>query len=442
LNNIKFVKKAVTYLLVFLCIVLFASCKKDETPPPSKINILSPAANTSFQVFDTIEIKLLIESQQPEVGLRISLLDANYSPASPINPWVVSSFETNVEATLHFLLVYEYLESGNYYLYFKVTDQSGTVNTYRSIYIEGIHRAFEGVFIVSEVSANQTGIEKLGIDLTGEKIKIMAGNYAGSAIDSRNRNFFLAGKNSGNLTALNTDSLSFEWDVPIVANPVQPYFTFLQQINEVLYAGFYSGEINGYNPSGDLIFTTHADGLTFPNLMCHSGNLLVVSSTSRSNVFEYWLETYFLASGVSNSKTKLLIKPIHLKALEDEKVLVFGNNQNSHIETKLLDPETGLITNPYQPFSLPDEKLKCAVNISENLTFLGLEGGIYLYDYQKSMSLLTTSLSPEILKWEDISQTILAANGTSFFVLSTNGQILSEHDYSYPILNLLLHYNK
>jgi len=189
------VKKTVTYILVFLCIVLLASCKKDETPPPSKINILSPAANTSFQVFDTIEIKLHIESHQSEVSLRISLLDVNYSPASPINPLVVSSFETNVEATLHFLLDYEYLESDNYYLYFKVTDQSGTVNTYRSIYIEGIQRAFEGVFIISEISVNQTGIEKLGIDLTGEGIKIMAGNYAGSAIDSRNRNVFLAGKN-------------------------------------------------------------------------------------------------------------------------------------------------------------------------------------------------------------------------------------------------------
>jgi hypothetical protein len=438
----KTMKKVATYLLVLISIIFFTSCKKEDTPPPSKINILSPVANTPFEVNDTITIKLLIDSRQPEVDLWISLLDANFSPASPINPLVFSDFETNIETTLHFMLDDEFLESGNYYLFFKVLDQSGNVNKYLSIYIEGIQRQFEGIFIVSEISDNQIGIEKLGTDLTGQGIKILEGNYAGSSIDSRYKNIYVAGQNFGNLVAMNTDSLGPEWEIPIIPNPVQPYFTFVQQIDHVLYVGFYSGEVNGYNPSGDLIFTTQTNGLTFPNQVCIVGNHLVVSSTTRSNLFEYWIETFFMASGVDNSKTKVLIKPIHLKPLDDEQVLMFGNNGNSRLETKLLDPETGLVSDPYQPFQLPDELVKCAADINNEQTLLGLEDGIYIYDYQRSIAMVTTSISPRVLHWEDISQNILAADGDKFFTVSANGQQIFEHDYPYPIYNLLLNFNK
>lgn len=435
-------KKAATYFLMMFLVILLATCNKDDPVSLPEINILLPAANSSYNVYDTIEIKLVVESAQPEVSLKISLLDAHYSPASPVNPLVFPSFKTGIETTLYFLIDYEYLESGNYYLFFSAGDNSGGSGAYQSIYIEGIQRQFEGIFIISELSANQTGIEKLGTDLSGQGIKIQSGNYAGSAIDSRNRLVYTAGKNSGNLLALNTDSLTPVWQVPIIPNPVQPYFNFLDQIDGVLYAGFYNGEVNGYNPWGDLIFSTQVDGLTFPKHVCIAGSALVVSTTSRSNLSEHWLETYFKPSGAPNSKTNILMDPVHLKTLDSEKVLIFGNMGNSGVDTKIIDPETGLLTDPYQPFPLPAEFVKCATDINQSNTLLSLESGIYIYDYQSSISLVTSSISPQILKWEDISQTILAVEGDTFFVLTANGEQISENNYPYPILNLLLHYNK
>jgi hypothetical protein len=438
----KFMKKPATFLLMLFIVFLISTCKKDNPVPPPEINVLLPLTNAQYNVYDTVKIKLIIDSEQPEVSLKISLLKANYSPASPINPLVFPNFKTGTETTLDFLLDDEYLESDNYSLHFKATDHSGSTTVYRSIYIEGIQRQFEGIFIVSELSTTQTGIEKLGTNFTGHGIKIMTGNYAGSAVNSRNKLVYVAGRNSGNLIAMDTDSLTKKWEVPIIPNPVQPYFTCLEQIDQVLYVGFYSGEVNGYNPSGNLIFSTQADGLTFPVRVCIAGNTLVVSSTSKSNLFEDWLETFFLISGASNSKTKLLIKPVYLKTLGDEEVLVFGNADNSKAGTKLFDPETGLVTDPYQPFALPDELLICAAGINQNLTLLSLESGIYLYDDQSSISLVAESISPQILRWEEISQTIMAADAEEIFVLSANGQLISEHNYPEPILNLLIHYNK
>ncbi len=160
-----------------------------------------------------------------------------------------------------------------------------------------------------------------------------------------------------------------------------------------------------------------------------------------NNVFEHWLETYFIASGASNSKTKLSFTPVHLKALDDGNLLIFGNYENESISVKLFDPVTGIITNPYQPFQLPDEPLICAVDFNQNLTFLGLESGIYLYNYQNSLSLVTGSVAPKILMWEDLGQTIWAVDGQEVFVFSANGQQLSQQAYPYPILNLHLLYN-
>ncbi len=147
-------------------------------------------------------------------------------------------------------------------------------------------------------------------------------------------------------------------------------------------------------------------------------------------------------SEVSNSKAKVLIKPIHLKTLDDENVLVFGNGEHLRVGTKLFNPETGLLTNPYQAFLLPDEFLTCAADVNQNLILLSLESGIYLYDYHSNISLVTASISPQILRWDATSQTILAVDGELFFVLSANGQLLSEQNYPYPIYNLLLYYLK
>jgi hypothetical protein len=427
---------------MFLFIILLFKCKKDDDTPISQIIIHAPIANTPFEVFDTVKILLMVESSLTEVSLRISLLNQNYTPVSNFNPLVISNFKTGVETSLNFLLDSYYLESNNYYLYAKVTDATGDAKAYRGIYIEGIAREFEGFFVVGEFSDTQTKLEKLDTDFTSLDIFNFQGNYAGSDLNCRNKLIFLAGRNSGNLLALNSDSLSLEWEVPIVPNPVQPYFTFTKLIDKVLYAGYYNGEVNGYNFAGNSVFSSQANGQTFPNLVCLTGNIFVVSSTSRSNVFEHWLETFFMPSGTFNSKIKLSVTPVHIKPLDDGNVLVFGNDENENLAVKLFDPVTGLVTDPYQPFQLPNELLTCATSTNQNLTLLGLESGIYLYDYQNNLSLVTNSISPQILKWEDLGQTIWAVDGQEVFVFSTDGQQLSQYIYTHPILNLLLHYNK
>ena len=427
---------------MFLFIILLYKCKKDDDAPISQISILAPFANTSYEVFDTVKIKLLVESSQAEVSLGISLLNQNYTPVSNLNALAISNFKTGVETSLNFLLDSYYLESNNYYLYAKVTDATGDVKAYRRIYIEGAAREFEGFFVVSEFSDMQTRLEKLDADFTSLGMFNFQGNYAGSALNCRKKLIFLAGRNFGNLLALNSDSLSLEWEVPIIPNPVQPYFTFLQQTEQLLFTGFYSGEVNGYDPSGRIIFSSQANGQTFPNDICNAGDILVVASITRSNLLENWLETYFITSGAFNGKAKLLIKPVKLNALNDGIVLMFGNDENENLSVKLFDPVTGLIADPYQPFQLPDELLTCATSVNQNLTLLGLESGIYLYDYQNSLSLVTNSVSPQILEWEDLGQTIWAVDGSEIFVFSSDGQQLLQHIYTHPILNLLLHYNK
>ena len=170
-------KKPAPYCLIFLWVILFCNCKTDDPAPLSKITIYAPVANTPYEVFDTAEIKLMVESPQPEVSLRISLLNHNYTPMSPPNALVISNFKTGVETSLDFLLDNYYLESDNYYLQVKVTDNSGSVNAYRSIYIEGIQRQFEGVFIISELTANQTRLEKLDTDFSNLNMLDFQGNY-------------------------------------------------------------------------------------------------------------------------------------------------------------------------------------------------------------------------------------------------------------------------
>jgi hypothetical protein len=435
-------KKSAIYLFAFLLIILLFGCKKDDESTPAQIFVSTPIANTPYQVFDTVKINLFVESKQDEVSLSISLLTSNYTPASPSSPLVFQHFKTGIETSLYFLLDNDKLASANYYLYFKVNDASGDAQLYRSIYIEGIPRKIEGFFIVSSLSDHQIGIEKFADDYTGLEMKLLPGNYAGSAISSFNKLVYTAGSNAGNFLAIDTDSLDIQWEIPIVPNPVQPYFTFLEEIDQVIYAGFYNGEVNGYSPAGNLIFSTQSDGLTFPTGVCIAGNMLVVSTISRSNLFENWLETYYLASGVANSKTNILARPIHLTALEDEKVLVFGNDSNTSIDTKLFDPGAGLVNSPYQPFPLPDELLICATNINPNLTLLGLESGIYLYNYQGSISLVADTFIPEILCWEDLSQTIWAAGGKEIRIFSANGQQVAQYTNTDSIFNLLLYYNK
>jgi len=421
---------------------LLSDCKKDIDTPISQITIYKPIANTSFEVFDTLDILLMVESSQSEVGLRVSLLNQDYTPVSNSNTFVMSNFKTGVEASLNFIFDNYYLESDYYYLYIKVSDASGDVKAYRSIFIEGIPREFKGLFVVSKIHANLTRLEKLDTEFTTQGILDLFGNHAGSAVNLRHKLVSVAGKNSGNLLSLDSDSLELQWEVPIIPNPVQPYFTFLKQTEKYLFTGFYNGDVHGYDPSGSVVFSNQANGQTFPSMICLAGNFLVVASTSRSNLQEHWLETYFISSGASNSKIKLQIKPVELKALDDGSVLVFGNDENGNLATRLFNPETGLVYMPYQPFALPEKLLVCAAEINESLTLLGLESGIYLYNYQSDLSLVTNVISPQILRWEDLSKTIWSVDGEEIMVFSSNGENLLQQTYDFPIYNLLLDYNK
>jgi hypothetical protein len=423
-------------------VIFFVQCKKEDEPLQIEINITGPAPNSSYAVNDTVKLTLTVVSPRPTVTLYVTLVGNELEPVSFTNTVMIPDFETGKESGVLYVLDNEDLATGNYNLRVKASAEDNTVYAYRRIYITGLPREFKGFFIVSSENSGQVGIERFDAGFSSMLKRFLQGNYAGSDINDADQLVYVAGKNLGNLSAMTADSLKTLWEVPLVPNTGQPYFTFIREIDRILYTGFFDGRVEGYDDGGDLSFSAATNGLTIPMGAGCAGDILVVLSVSTNNVMEHWLETYFIPSGAPNSKTTFLGTPLYLKTQDQANVLLFGNDTEGNFKTRLFNPLTGLLTDPYQPFELPEKEMLCTAGMDSGRTLIGVADGIYIYTDQESIVRITDAVSPQLLRWEPLGRTIRAAASQEIYLFSEEGTIISQTTYPKPVLNLLLYYNK
>lgn len=425
----------------FLLVLLFfaTACGKDENPVLPEVEFLQPASGSEFQVFDTIAISIRIESKSPAADVMIRLENSNYIPVLPM-----LSFR-NLESGMVHEFIYPVdkttLESGNYLLKAAVSAGGQQNKAYLPVNITAPERQLEQVWLVTQSSPGIMKVFTGNDQLEFSQAFQYPGVYCGSDISPAYELFFLGAAYQGDLAAFNTKDHEIQWEVAAINNPQQPYFTLVNYHESRLYAGLFEGHIKAWNMSGQSSVATQQNAATIPGFIYFQENYLVVISRQKSNETIRWIEVYYSENGSLHLQQSLDFDPVVLSPLGNGKILILGNKNNKAV-SGIFDPADGHVGDPYQPFDLPDKLMICGTPISETHTLFTCQDGIYIYEYQFSMTRIADHQNISIIDFETLNRLIWTSNGTDIFVLNEYGQLIRQTTLDQEIKNIHFLYNR
>jgi hypothetical protein len=431
----------IKFLAVIICAgLLFVSCKKENDDVFPAVTFLQPVNNAPYDVFDTISIKLKVDYPKPEVLLRVNLQDEAFIPV--VTSLVIEDFETGVETDLYYVIGNEQLPTGNYSLVAEARDGEIYSRGFRQVFIHEVERMLKYVFLVEKKSDNLHAIHRYDQDINLQQTVFFQGDYAGSDISSASGQFFITGKFTGDLVAFDSDQLSVNWSSTNSSGGVHPNFTCLQLFDNMLFAGYHEGFIGRWSLTGQRGASSEVTPSTFAQRLFTAGQYLIAATQEKGNYLQHWLEVFYLDAGSLVAAAQSDIRPLVFTEPEPDIVLMIGNNQNGLAFARLLNPATGLLGLPYQPFDFPASAVTAAEAITPQRILIALENGIYIYDYKLALIKTVTVQNVHTICYEDISRTIWCLAENKVLVFDLSGELFNEYAHDGHLINLHLMYNK
>ena len=432
--------KSFHLIFVLILMVMITSCKKDESVVHAEISILQPEKNMNFDVLDTITIVVTVDHPAPRVYLKINLQNDQYTPVQ--SPLVIENFETGIETRLSYIIDNLHLETNTYNFAFQVTVDGHSDNAYRPVVVHEIAKTLERIVVVEKINSQSLNLVLLNEQMEITNEKIVAGDFGGCQVSSWHQLIFFSGNYQGNLTAMDASNLEELWSIPAVYNPPHPAFTTLSIGGNYLFSGNHSGQITGYNMEGQPGYSSAVTSGIYSKFLHQSSNYLFSISGQANSNGHYPGDIFAFPSGDLLSSFFVQVDPLASFLVEDNRMLIFGNDELSHARTILLHLEDGFIGEPYQPFQIPEEKLMACAEINENSAFLAFENGIYNYSYQESTSLFSNQTNICCMEYDRVNSTLFAADENNIYAINSSGTIILQRNFEGLIHSIQLLYNK
>lgn len=405
------------------------------------MSIVSPNEMEEFYVLDTLDVILNVADTGKNVDVLIELTDNSGTPL--ISSGIYEDEVTASEMTFPFILSDSTMDGGLYQLYVWLFHDGIQSLASTQIGVNGIPKELLSFWVVTKVSDTKTKVTIYNTEFQDIGTIAFEGDYAGSDINSAKQQFVIAGSHYGDLSAYNTETRELEWHVPIVSNPVQPYFTSVKFNQDLCYVSFWDGQTIGYNQYGNESFQTQGLATVVPTVLHINGNYLNSSGFQRSNISQNWWISSYISGGEVRYSSAIDFNPVGSLNLDGPTTLIFANNNNGILETKIFDAVYNLFSDPYEPFPLPEMTLNCSCEISNDHAVLATGNGIYRYVYQDMIFKIANFPDVHFMNYDEVSKHIWTASGNKLKSMHINGGIQSKELYTEnEILNFHLLYNQ
>ena len=241
--------KIIQAFMLLSILVILISCSADENNGPAPlITISEPLENSSYSFLDTVFVKAFISHDKSISYIKVSILNNDATPVLPVQLFYP---ETN-EYYLKTALIFDNLltESGHYTIQVKAESGGEVSNEWARINYTSAPKVLEYVVVVTKGASNSFHVFDVGDDnLVLERFSF-SGDYAGSAISSRNQLFFTMGSVFNDLSAWELSTKKLRWSVPAVVNPPIPYFTGIYSDDNEVFVSTREAFIYGYDETG------------------------------------------------------------------------------------------------------------------------------------------------------------------------------------------------
>jgi hypothetical protein len=434
---VKKVKFNLVYILIFLVFtgVAISSCKDDTDKKIPVIEIINPFAGQSFNVPDTIHVEALISDDRALKSIQVGLVNKEFISVLPLVYLFPqnASYQLNIDYPVSSLD----LETGQYYLFIRAEDEINFKNKYVSIYLTGLPKILEKIIVLTQKNPATIGVLSINPQNITEPLFEVAGDYASSETDSKNRQLYIAGITNFDIQAYNLDTKEMIWQRP-AAPPLPVHSTDCFYFDEHLYASYASYFIYGYRYTGAMFFNTTLEENKIPSRIMVFNDFLLADLQSKTGGFTY-IATYYLSTGVEKQRIQTYYKVVDFYDGGENKVVVVGN-QNEEGIIYLLDP----VMNKQTLIANVPGKIFCSVKLPDDDYLIGTQHSVFLFTINPlTLEEIFIGTTLFRLRFDPVNQQIYAAGNSEIFVFNypeiekQNAITISD-----GILNLHLYYNR
>jgi len=407
-----FNKASYFLLLIIIDIILFSSCKKDNSPPV--ININSPLQDQYFSVGDTIHVVATVFDDEEIKSVTIRLLNSNYNNVGHDEPITVSGNHRLINT--QYVIDNQYLFSGNYFLTIVASDGQQVTNSYITIHIEEIPKIRKGIYLLS--APNNFGFDISKIDSFYQPVPQIHvnGDFASSAINSLHHQLYTAGSVTGDFNAFDLNNNTTAWSLPSTSFPVPTFKNLFYKDNRI-YVSYYDGHVKGYDYLGSTKFEIEQQGFFIPDIMYHDDQYFFTEIYYPSSHLNK-IGVYFLVTGSPRQESLLDIDLRNMYSLDANRLLLFGNDTSAgqgKIELYNINGNGSTTIH-----TIPTGVLYQVVQVSNDEYLIGHSNGIYIYHYSmNSLTPFITGLPVYSIEYDDLNQEIFAASGNQVVVYNS-----------------------
>ncbi|MBU0489802.1 MAG: hypothetical protein KKA07_15130 [Bacteroidetes bacterium] len=433
------IEKVTVCLVLFLVLVsaFFASCKKKGDEDPPVISISRPEVHSEYTVFDTMSVLAAISDASGIEDITVRLLDIDMKPVLPV---MTFSGNNKLMYNLQSVIIISdiQIETGTYYLSVTASDGENLETDNVAIVIYEVPRKINGYMLAVSNSTYQTEILQVNKNFTLDTKGSYNFDFSGFAVDNVNQRAVLCGQTKGGLIAIDLIGSQVEWEIPFIDNPPYPYFTAMQEVNGMFYAGKYASSITGYNSEGENRWYAQTNPGFYPAVIAGCGDFVVIAENPVS-AGDYRISTYYMSTGSMKQYTDMAYKPVAICQIDATHALI---SANSGVNAKLY--LYSLEDNAMQDVkSFSSETILTTCRVSSRYFIVSTTSGTYQFD-MASYSLIPKSTdSPTVMDYDDLNEQVIMGKGSSFKIYNREPWSLFYSAVTAdPVLKIKVLYNK
>ena len=432
------IHKLLSLIIIALLFSIVYSCGKDETVDIPKIKFVNPLHNMSFNVGDTIVVKVSIESKSSISSVRYSIVDVDSKPITTKNSDVKYLANEDIYEG-EIIISDKYLPSGHYKLicvtYNKIQRKQADI----PLIIVGLKKELLEIAVVVKEGAT-TKVKSLQSNLQGtltDKFSMQTSPVFSVYLPFHNL-FTLSANVIGDLNVWDYKTQQYVMGIQGQPNPPFPYFTGVASVDKHLAVMFYSEKIELYNTEGNIISNLNMHNGYYANKMKNVGDYYAIIEKSKFTNNDF-ISFRYKNTGSVYSAFHWGNNVIDVFPFGNNAALVFLNDNTKAVIGKYIFSESGYS----EPVQFNGGKIKKVCQIDKfNYVFI-TDDNMYWYQYQTSS--ITAFASPNTysdISYDIVNQNIYAISGNTIFIYSFPfGNLQSSRMLNNDVLDIHLIYN-
>lgn len=401
------------HLLILSFLIIATSCKKESDTEAPTISILAPSDGASYNVFDTILVRVDVSDNEQVKRVSVALLDNGVGVLPTVSREVGQQSANNIGLALPINNIQ--LETGQYSLRVRATDGANDENQFVSVFVQEEPKRFRGVIAVCDAGVNQE-IHRFDSVLNQTLLTTLNMDRGVGALSSVSQQVVIGGGQVGGLRAIHVDDGSQQWNVPNLGIGTIPYFHHAHTSNNTVYVSSEDGFIRGFNQFGAVVFSGQATSAHRAVYQWSQADHIISEQVQISGPARKFV-VYFNNSGIVANEFFTDLTIVEAFPRQDDDALLFGNQDGDGvIQTMSIDFGPG-----FEPRDFPGEPITAVEQLDANNYIVATTLSLYKYTYSNNnlQNLGTSSLITD-MDYELISGSIYAAAGNELLSINPN----------------------